>query len=165
VLILVDSGSNYNILQPRIAAHLTLPSIPCPSFSVMVGNGSKIQCTQRCPQVDVTIQNKAISIPFYLIPIQGVDDVLGVEWLETLGPFRVNFAPPSITFQHNHETITLKGDTSSSLKTSTYHQICHMLSTDSIASLHLLTITPFDSGTTNLSSSQNTSNPPLPEDI
>jgi hypothetical protein len=44
--------------------------------------------------------------------------------------------------QHENETITLTGTTSSSPHTATYQQFCHMLANDSIASLHLLSITP-----------------------
>lgn len=128
MMIQVDPVNTHNILQPRIATHLKLPTTPCPPFSVMVGNGAHIQCNKRCPAVPLTIQ--------------GADVVLGIEWLDTLGPIQANFATPSITFTHHNETLTIYGDTTSYPKTATYHQICHMLTTNSIASLHLLSIEP-----------------------
>ena len=40
VIVLIDSGSSHNILQPRIAHHLNLAISPSLPLSVMVGNGA-----------------------------------------------------------------------------------------------------------------------------
>lgn len=47
VSVLMDTGSDHNILQSRIATHLRIPSKPAPNFSVMVGNGSHLHCTDK----------------------------------------------------------------------------------------------------------------------
>lgn len=94
VTVLIDTGSTHNILQPRIANHLKLHTTLIPNFSVMVANGSKLQCSGLCPKVPITLQGKLFLIPFYLIPIEGVDVVLGMEWLRTLGPLMANFSIP-----------------------------------------------------------------------
>jgi len=49
VSVLIDTGSTHNILQPRMAKHLHIPHTLTPKFSVMVGNGSHIQCAGFCP--------------------------------------------------------------------------------------------------------------------
>lgn len=139
VSVLIDTGSTQNILQPRIAHHLQLPHNRIPKFSVMVGNGSRIHCSGRCPHVPISLQNTLFHIPFYLIPIEGADVVLGMEWLETLGPITANFSIPSISFLHNNSTITLQADLSTQPTPSTFHHICHLLHTNSIPSMHLLT--------------------------
>lgn len=142
VMVLVDTGSTHNILQPRIATHLQLPTTPITQFSVMVGNGSHIRCTGIYNDVSITLQNTMFNLPFYLIPIQGADVVLGMEWLRTLGPLQADFSIPSITFLHQNTTITLQGDSNNHPTPTTFHQLCHLLHTDSIASLHLLTFHP-----------------------
>ncbi|CAJ2679012.1 unnamed protein product [Trifolium pratense] len=81
VTVLVDTGSTHNILQPRIASHLHIPTKTIPNFSVMVGNGSHLNCSGFCPNVPINIQNNLFHIPFYLLPIEGADVVLGMEWL------------------------------------------------------------------------------------
>lgn len=81
VAVLVDSGSSHNILQPRIATHLNLPITPTPQFSVMVGNGDHIHCTGFCPAVPLSLHSHTFTLPFYLLPIEGADVVLGIEWL------------------------------------------------------------------------------------
>jgi len=56
VSVLVDTGNTHNILQPRIATHLRIPTKPIPNFSVMVGNRSHLQCTRvsRCAYYPTT---------------------------------------------------------------------------------------------------------------
>jgi predicted aspartyl protease len=110
VTVLIDTGSTHNILQPRIAAHLQIPSQPIPNFSVMVGNGSHIQCSGLCHDVPITLQNHLFHIPFYLLPIEGAYVVLGMEWLRKLGPISADFSIPSISFNHANNEVTLQGD-------------------------------------------------------
>jgi predicted aspartyl protease len=141
VTVLIDTGSTHNMLQPRIASHLQLPTQQIPTFSVMVGNGTHIQCSGLCPSVPITLQHNLFHIPFYLIPIEGADVVLGMEWLRNLGEIRADFSIPSISFIYNNNTITLTGDTTSIPQHASFHQICHLLHTDSVAALHLLSCT------------------------
>jgi hypothetical protein len=105
----------------------------------MVGNGSRIHCDRFYPNVPITLQSNLFHIPFYLLPIEGADVVLGMEWLKTLGPIGANFSIPSISFSHNYTTITLTGEQTSHPTQSTYHFIRHLVHTDSIASLHIMT--------------------------
>jgi hypothetical protein len=142
VMVLIDTGSTHNILQPRIANHLHIPSQPIPNFSVMVGNGSHLQCSGFCVNVPIDLQNNLFHIPFYLLPIEGADAVLGMEWLRQLGPIAADFSIPSISFTYGDQRVTLQWDPQYLPQPSTYHQICHLLHTDSIASLHLLSYTP-----------------------
>lgn len=136
ISVLIDSGSSHNILQPRIANFLKLPITDLPPFFVMVGNGAHLHCSGYCNNIPLDIPNHTITVPFYLLPIQGADAVLGVQWLQTLGPFISDFAIPSMQFRHQGRLITLQG-TSNSLPTpATFHQITRMLHTDSIDMCH-----------------------------
>ena len=142
VTVLIDTGSTHNILQPRIATHLNLPLQPILNFSVMVRNGSHIQCDGLCSEVHINLQGHTFGIPFYLFPIAGVDVVLGMEWLQSLGTIIAEFSIPSITFTYNNQEITLTGEPITPPLFASYHHIQHDLHTDSIASLHLLTYAP-----------------------
>ncbi|XP_058775591.1 uncharacterized protein LOC131649859 [Vicia villosa] len=144
VMVLVDTGSTHNIMQPRIAHHLNLQTTPINQFSVMVGNGSHLQCEGICNQVEISLQNKPFTLPFYLLPIEGADIVLGMAWLRTLGPIQADFSIPSLTFQHQNRPITLTGDPSSKPMHTTFHQLRQLIHTDSIASFHLLLLEPMD---------------------
>jgi len=145
VMVLIDTESTHNILQPRIASHLHLTLSPIPLFSVMVGNKSYLKCEGIFHNVLITLQIKDFPLPFYLIPIEGADVVLGMAWLETLGPINADFKISSMTFQHNNEPITLKGNPKPLPTQSTFHRVCHLVHTNVVASLHLLSFEPIPS--------------------
>ncbi|XP_019418303.1 PREDICTED: uncharacterized protein LOC109329088 [Lupinus angustifolius] len=79
VTVLVDTGSSHNVMQPRVAQFLQLPISPRPKFPVMVGNGERIYCTGLCKETPINLQQQLFTIPFYLLPIQGANVVLGIE--------------------------------------------------------------------------------------
>ncbi|KAK4394402.1 Retrovirus-related Pol polyprotein from transposon [Sesamum angolense] len=107
ISILVDSGSSYNIIQPRIEAFLALSIEPVASFSVLVGNGESLHCSSLCSVVPLTIHSQLFTVPSYILPIFGVDVVLGAQWLCTLDPFLSDFSTPSMQFYHNGTLVTL----------------------------------------------------------
>jgi len=74
----------------------------------MVGNGEQIHNFGFCPGVPLLIQH-LFHIPFYLLPIEGADVVLGAQWVQTLGPFLSDFTIPSMQFYHNGILITFQG--------------------------------------------------------
>lgn len=142
VNILVDTGSSHNIIQPRIAHHLHLTLSSISPFSVMVGNGEHLVCKFLCPNVPLRIQGHSIVIPCYLLPIEGADIVLGLDWLSTLGQVSATFAIPSLSFTSQNTTITLTGNPPTLLQQASYNHITHLSHTESISSCYLLSIEP-----------------------
>lgn len=134
-------------MQPRIAEFLQLPITAITPFSVIVGNGQSISCAGSCHDVPVKLGDEVFSIPFYILPIHGADLVLGVQWLQTLGAFLYDYTIPAITFSHNGKQITVAGPTTNSPALATFSQFCRFLFTDSIASLHTVSVTPLEEST------------------
>ncbi|GJT64869.1 ty3-gypsy retrotransposon protein [Tanacetum coccineum] len=85
VTVLIDCGSTHNIVQPRIAAYLNLSCQPLEPFRVMVGNGQFIHCSEYCSDVTLQLQKTKFTIPFFVLPVEGADVVLGISWLGALG--------------------------------------------------------------------------------
>jgi len=135
-----STGSSYNILQSRLALHLTLCTILITPFFVMDGNGESIQCSSLCPNVSVSIQTHACTISFYLLPIEGADVVIGMDWLRSLRPLQIDFSTPQLSFSHNGSQIALHGSTKLLYSQASFTHLCHYLHTDVITSLHLLTV-------------------------
>lgn len=75
-MVLVDTRSTH-ILQPGIAEHLEPPTSPIPKISVMAGNDSHLHCQGVCNNVPINLQ--LFCLPFYLLPIEWADVVLGME--------------------------------------------------------------------------------------
>ncbi|GJU03263.1 ty3-gypsy retrotransposon protein [Tanacetum coccineum] len=136
VSILIDSGSTHNIIQPRIALSLAIPTNTVTPFSVMVGNGDFLTCDGFCPDVTLHLEKQPFQIPFFILPIQGADLVLGMQWLSQLGRIEADFSIPYITFISNNKPITLKGDPlATTITASTLTSLCRK---NSIASIHTL---------------------------
>lgn len=113
VTVLIDSGSSHNIMQPRVAEFLQLPVVAMTPFSVIVGNGDSIVCSGSCREVPHKLSEQLFTIPFYVLPIHGADLVLGVQRLQTLGPFLFDYSVPFIQFSYNNTPITIRGSSPS----------------------------------------------------
>nr|KYP37785.1 Transposon Ty3-I Gag-Pol polyprotein [Cajanus cajan] len=87
----------------------------------MVGNGEHISCSHVCPSVPIMIQTHEFAVSLYVLPIEGVDIVLGLSWLRTLGLVTADFSIPSFSFTHQNQQLTIIGD-STSLSPASFHQ-------------------------------------------
>ncbi|XP_061347791.1 uncharacterized protein LOC133293270 [Gastrolobium bilobum] len=110
MLLLVDGGSTHNFVQPRVVAELQLPILNDRQFDVMVGNGQVLKCEGFCSAVPVQIQQHVFLMDCYVLPIQGADIVLGVQWLQLLGPILLDYQKLSMEFSWGGESIKLQGD-------------------------------------------------------
>lgn len=142
VTVLIDSGSSHNIMQPRVAQFVGLPITALPPFSVLVGNGEAIQCSGFCSQVPLQMASHTFDIPFYVLPIHGANLVLGVQWLQTLGPFLSDYSIPSIQFRFLDKTITITGENAINPTLGTYSQFCRFLVTESASEMMTVTVQP-----------------------
>lgn len=70
----------------------------------MVGNDSHLQYQSICNNVQIYLQDQPLTLSFYLLSIEGVDVVLDMKWLRTLGPIHADFSIPPSYFS----TITLQ---------------------------------------------------------
>ena len=61
-----------------------------PNMKVMVADDKKIEKVGKCHKVKLQIQNFNLESPFYTVPLQGVDVVLLIQWLQTLGTYFSN---------------------------------------------------------------------------
>jgi hypothetical protein len=86
VLVLIDNGSTHNFIDQRLAWHLGLSVTPIDQFWVTVANGEKLCCREKHEGVKLLIQGLDMLVTFYSLPLNGLDAVLGIHWLEKLGP-------------------------------------------------------------------------------
>jgi hypothetical protein len=86
VVILLDSGSTRNFLDPALLQVVPLPVDVGVTLNVRIVNGATVVSEGVCQFVSLKIQGHHFSTNFYLIPLGGCDVVLGVDWLRTLGP-------------------------------------------------------------------------------
>jgi hypothetical protein len=126
----------------QIASFLNLHTQSLPSFSVMVGNGEQLRCSGFYPNVPLLVDTHRFGISFYVLPIQGADIVLGVQWLQTLGPFVSDFTVPSMQFYHDGSLLTITGSNTSILHQASFHQLTCMIHTNSVSTFHSISMIP-----------------------
>lgn len=108
----------------------------------MVGNGDHLKCVGMCINVHVQVVEQTFLVDLYLLPVQDADLVCGVQWLQTLGLFILDYNIPYMHFYNSAQLITLIGMVSPSLALASFPQFNHMVHTNSIATLHTITMMP-----------------------
>nr|GLL29698.1 uncharacterized protein LOC109154292 [Ipomoea trifida] len=138
IQILVDGGSTHNFIQPSVAEKLHLPTTIIEKFNVYIGNGDSLHCRVRCPQVPIQMQGTIFPIDLFVLPIQGPDVVLGVQWLQQLGKITHDYAQLSMEFLWNGQPICLKGDHARSLQQITFNQLQAITESKNVEELYEL---------------------------
>ncbi|KAH7572791.1 hypothetical protein JRO89_XS03G0015000 [Xanthoceras sorbifolium] len=109
VVALIDSGSTHNFISDRIASMFCLPATPTKPFTVRVANGEQLSCKGRYEKVLVELQDTKFLLKFFSLPLTGLDMVLGIQWLETLGSVVCDWRQLTIDFIWEHQSRRLQG--------------------------------------------------------
>jgi len=98
VLILIDSGVSHNFISTDLVKELTLDMEDTPAYSVKLGDGFRRGTRGCCKEVIVKLEKHIIKERFYLFELEGVDVILGITWLASLGDVKVNWRTLTMTF-------------------------------------------------------------------
>ncbi|XP_068653851.1 uncharacterized protein [Aristolochia californica] len=109
LLALVDSGSTHNFISEPVTKQLRLEIQQQKGLSVSVANGAKIVSVGLCANTPFTIEGHSFKADLLDIPLAGFDLVLGVKWLQLLGPILWDFQARTMTFTAQQGQITLQG--------------------------------------------------------
>ncbi|RRT33892.1 hypothetical protein B296_00041084 [Ensete ventricosum] len=85
VIILIEAGSTHNFMSSKVATHLMLQIEDYNGFEVKVANSQILKYNQKCPRVKLILQEQDIVANFFLLPLDGFNIVLGIDWLSTIG--------------------------------------------------------------------------------
>ena len=91
VIMLIYLGSTHKFINCKIAKELNFFLYPTPECQVMVANGGIINCSGKCHNIKLTMGEYVLNSPMLSIPMGGVDVVLGVQWLQSLGTIAFDF--------------------------------------------------------------------------
>jgi hypothetical protein len=111
VIVLIDSGSTHNFVHYKFSKALNFFVYPTPEFQVMIADGGTINCSRKCNKINLTIGEYVMNIPMIAIPMGGVDVVLGIQWLQSLGTMAFNFQELFMKFSLEGKEIELRGIT------------------------------------------------------
>lgn len=78
--VLIDTGSHNNFIQEALVSQLQLQSEETKRFKVYMGNGNFLLCSRICKGVRLGLQGHHFEVDLYVLPICGLDIVLGMQW-------------------------------------------------------------------------------------
>ncbi|CAA0831017.1 Unknown protein, partial [Striga hermonthica] len=110
VTIMVDSGASHNFISTKLAQKIPQPMEQTVRFGVRLGDGSRATLTGKYSNLPIQLQSITMSLDCYIFPLGGIDIILGVAWLQTLGDIKANWTKMSIEFLRDNEEICLLGD-------------------------------------------------------
>ena len=108
-IVLIDGGSTHNFIDQSLILNCGLHVLRDKKFQVMVANRDKIECEGMCLALPLVIQGYHIKVDFYILPVAACQVVLGVQWLETLGPIETDYRQLTMSFKEGEATQTLHG--------------------------------------------------------
>lgn len=116
IYVLVDSGSTHNFIYVKIANLLGCKMQEAGKARVAVADGTKINVYDKVEKFKWTFQGHQFTIDFMVIPLEGHDVVLGVQWLATLGPITWDFQKLTMQFKWGQKKVILNGITAGSVR-------------------------------------------------
>jgi hypothetical protein len=109
VTMLINSGSTHNVINCKLAKDLNFFIYLASEFQVMIVDGGTINCFGKCHSIKLNMGEYLLDSPMIAIQMGGVDIVLGVQWLQSLGTMAFNFQDPFMRFSSEGKEIELRG--------------------------------------------------------
>ncbi|KAL8151593.1 hypothetical protein V2J09_021401 [Rumex salicifolius] len=109
LFILIDSGSTHNFIDKAVAerfgCELTLLSLT----KVVVTDGSCLDVKSQLKDFSLTFHDTSFNTDAMVLPLRCCDMVLGIQWIETLGPVVWDFKKLAMEFRVGARKIVLHG--------------------------------------------------------
>lgn len=106
---LIDSGATHNFIGEKEANRLGLKITPTTPFNVRVADGHPLRCRGAYRKVKLQLAGEDFTVDFYSLPLSGLDVVLGVSWLEKLGPIVCDWKAQYMRFEWAGKKIEIHG--------------------------------------------------------
>ena len=108
---LIDSSSTHKFIHCKLYKALNCFIYQAPEFQVMIVDGGTINCSGKCHKITLTTGEYVLNSPMIATTIRGVDVVLGVQWLQSLGMVAFNFQELFMKFSLDGKEFELRGIT------------------------------------------------------
>jgi hypothetical protein len=109
VEVLIDSGASHNFISPALVTALGMTLTPSNIKRIKLGDGHKVLTEGVCKRVSLTLGTKCFEIDALVLELGGLDVVLGVSWLSTLGKVVMDWKDLTMQFLYQGDMITLQG--------------------------------------------------------
>lgn len=98
IVILIDSGATHNFISKRVVEVMGWIVQSTPALRIRLGDGHKAIARGKCKQVEVGINGYKTTVDVLPFDLEGIDLVLRVAWLVTLGEMIVHWGKQTMKF-------------------------------------------------------------------
>jgi hypothetical protein len=109
VIMLIDSCSTRNFINYKLVKGLNCFLFPTPKYKVVIVDGGTINCSRKCHKFKLNMGEYLFDSPMNSIQMGGVDVILVVQWLQSLGKMALNFQYIFMIFSLEGKEIELRG--------------------------------------------------------
>lgn len=109
LLVLIDSGASHNFISPKVTTALGLTVTPVTAKNIKLGDGHMVITKGVCKGVSMKMGEIEIIIDALVLELGGLDMVLGVSWLSTLGKVVMDWKTLTMQFFHGNQLVKLQG--------------------------------------------------------
>jgi hypothetical protein len=109
VMLLIDGGSTHNFIDEAIVSKMALPVNREKKFQVMVTNKEKIDYVGQCRALTINTEGYPVIVDLYILPVAACQSVLGVQWLQTLGPVEMDYKQLTMSFKEGDGSYIFRG--------------------------------------------------------
>ncbi|MCH90563.1 peptidase aspartic active site, partial [Trifolium medium] len=109
LLVLIDSGASHNFISPKITTALGLAITPTAAKNIKLGDGHKVLTSGICKGITMTLGEIEVVIDALVLELGGMDMVLGVSWLSTLGKVIMDWKAMTMQFSYDDRVVKLQG--------------------------------------------------------
>ncbi|KAG7552546.1 Retrotransposon gag domain [Arabidopsis thaliana x Arabidopsis arenosa] len=107
--IIIDLDSTHNFMDPKVAEKLKCDLKPASMARVSVADGRMLRVDAKIDRFQWEFRGTQFQADLMVIPLRGCDMVLGVQWMETLGPITCDFKKLEMQFRLGHKKVLLQG--------------------------------------------------------
>ena len=107
---MIDTRATSNFISQSLAQELKLKVSNTPSYTMEVRTRQQTIGCGVCQGVVIEVQRVKIMQSFFLLELGGVDVVLGMDWLSSLGNILANFQKLTIRWMEKRMVKMIQGD-------------------------------------------------------
>ncbi|KAJ4756090.1 polyprotein [Rhynchospora pubera] len=105
---LLDSGSTHSFVHPDVLQHIQPKLRQTGPMVVTIANGAKMVTDIQCDSLQFRLQGHEFERDMRVLDVQGYDMILGIDWLTSLGPMKVDWGKGEIEFKKEEKEIKLQ---------------------------------------------------------
>jgi hypothetical protein len=117
VSVFIDVGPSHNFIDAALLKRRHIPTIEFEGFKVEVAGGSTMPCNRYILGMKLTLGRHELVQDVYVMDIPDTNIILGVQWLNTLGPITTNYKTMEMPFvEERGQKVVLRGMTGNSAR-------------------------------------------------